>query len=80
MVYAVRGKGLSHGVDGAGDGDVTPVITGDREYAYRSSLLIGAVTGLLFGIHPLHVESVAWVSERKDVLYAFFYLLSVLSH
>lgn len=36
------------------------------------------LTGALFGLHPLHVESVAWVSERKDVLYAFFYLLSLL--
>ncbi len=40
--------------------------------------LIGAgVTGLLFGLHPLHVESVAWVSERKDLLCALFYLVSV---
>lgn len=31
---------------------------------------------LLFGIHPLHVESVAWISERKDVLYLFFWLLA----
>jgi hypothetical protein len=45
---------------------------------YRTSLIAGAVTGLLFGLHPIHVESVAWVSERKDVLYAFFYLLSIL--
>jgi len=29
---------------------------------------------LIFGIHPLHVESVAWVSERKDVLYTAFLL------
>lgn len=43
-------------------------------------LITGLVTSLLFGIHPLHVESVAWVSERKDVLYAFFYLLSVLAY
>jgi Tfp pilus assembly protein PilF len=35
------------------------------------------VTGLLFGLHPLHVESVAWIAERKDVLCAFFSLLSV---
>lgn len=28
----------------------------------------------LFAVHPLHVESVSWVSERKDVLYAFFFL------
>jgi protein O-mannosyl-transferase len=32
------------------------------------------VVSILFAIHPMHVESVAWVSERKDVLYAFFYL------
>jgi tetratricopeptide (TPR) repeat protein len=34
----------------------------------------------LFAIHPLHVESVAWVAERKDVLYAFFWLLSIWSY
>jgi protein O-mannosyl-transferase len=32
------------------------------------------LTALLFAIHPIHVESVAWATERKDVLYAFFYL------
>lgn len=32
----------------------------------------------LFAIHPLHVESVAWVSERKDVLSAFFWMLTLL--
>ncbi len=31
----------------------------------------------LFGVHPLHVESVAWVSERKDVLSAFFGFLTI---
>jgi Tfp pilus assembly protein PilF len=31
----------------------------------------------LFSLHPLHVESVAWVSERKDVLSALFWLLSM---
>ncbi len=36
------------------------------------------VVALLFGIHPMHVESVAWVSERKDVLYGAFYLLAAL--
>jgi hypothetical protein len=32
---------------------------------------------ILFAIHPLHIESVAWASERKDVLAAFFGLLSI---
>lgn len=35
------------------------------------------VAGLLFGIHPMHVESVAWVTERKDVLYSLFYMLAL---
>ncbi|MDO8803443.1 MAG: tetratricopeptide repeat protein [Elusimicrobiota bacterium] len=37
-------------------------------------------TALLFGIHPAHVESVAWAAERKDVLYAFFYLSSLAAY
>ncbi len=36
------------------------------------------ITALAFGIHPMHSESVAWVAERKDVLYSFFFLLSML--
>jgi len=36
-----------------------------------------SLTALLFGLHPLRVESVAWASERKDVLCAFFFLLSL---
>ena len=39
---------------------------------WRSALL-----GALFALHPLHVESVAWISERKDVLSTFFFLLSL---
>jgi protein O-mannosyl-transferase len=41
------------------------------------SLFSAAIAAILFGIHPMHVESVAWVTERKDVLYGFFYLLSL---
>jgi tetratricopeptide (TPR) repeat protein len=40
----------------------------------KNNSLIALVTSLLFAIHPLHVESVAWISERKDVLYALFFL------
>ncbi len=50
--------------------------------AQRLGLSVIAATAgtLLFGIHPIHVESVAWVTERKDTLYTFFYLLSLLAY
>ena len=44
------------------------------------SHLISLVTSLLFGIHPLHVESVAWAAELKDLLYTFFFLLSFICY
>jgi hypothetical protein len=44
------------------------------------NIIAAGTTGLLFGLHPLHVESVAWVSERKDLLCALFFLLSIFSY
>ncbi len=44
----------------------------------KRTLVAASVAALLFGLHPLHVESVTWVSERKDVLSALFFLLSAL--
>jgi len=41
---------------------------------------VALFTALLFGIHPMHVESVAWISERKDVLYTLFFLLSLIAY
>jgi protein O-mannosyl-transferase len=38
------------------------------------------IAAALFAVHPMHVESVAWVSERKDVLYTFFFLAGLLTY
>jgi tetratricopeptide (TPR) repeat protein len=40
----------------------------------------GFLVALLFAVHPLRVESVAWVSERKDVLSGTFFFLTLLAH
>jgi Tfp pilus assembly protein PilF len=51
--------------------------------AFRISSALGlklipaAFCALLFGIHPMRVESVAWVTERKDVLFGVFYLIAL---
>lgn len=41
---------------------------------------VALLTALFFALHPLHVESVAWAAERKDVLYTLFLLLSFLAY
>jgi tetratricopeptide (TPR) repeat protein len=46
----------------------------------KNNNLIAFFTALLWGVHPMHAESVSWISERKDVLYSFFFLLSCIQY
>jgi hypothetical protein len=50
-----------------------------RERSART-MVAGIAAGLLWGLHPLRVESAAWVSERKDLLCATFYLAGLLCY
>jgi protein O-mannosyl-transferase len=52
-------------------------------------LILGRMTGsfwkssvvaVLFALHPLHIESVAWITERKDVLSTFFWMLTIMGY
>lgn len=61
-------------------GKITVSGVGEVNRISDRGMMAAAVTGILFGFHPIHVESVAWISERKDVLYAFFYLAGILAY
>ena len=43
-------------------------------------VIVAAIVAIFFGIHPMHVESVAWISERKDVLYTFFFIAALICY
>jgi tetratricopeptide (TPR) repeat protein len=86
VLLVVRLVEALQGARGKGQGATTPARqtgAGDSRFTIHDSrfaLIAAGVTGLLFGLHPIHVESVAWVAERKDLLCALFYLLSVMAY
>lgn len=67
LVLALLGRAGRSSAQGPGPGE-------------RGVLITAGVTGLLFGLHPIHVESVAWVSERKDLLCGLFTLLGYMQY
>ncbi|MDO8536029.1 MAG: tetratricopeptide repeat protein [Candidatus Omnitrophota bacterium] len=49
-------------------------------FIISKSRAVAFITAVLFAIHPLRVESVAWLGERKDTLYALFFLAALVSY
>jgi len=46
----------------------------------KGNQIAAIIAGVLFVVHPMRVESVAWIAERKDVLHVFFFLLGTLQY
>ena len=49
-------------------------------YSATGSLWRSVLVAALFGLHPLRIESVAWIAERKDVLCGLFFVLAIAAH
>jgi hypothetical protein len=49
-------------------------------YLLAEELTLATVVALFFAIHPMHVESVAWLSARSDLLFTFFYISSIICY
>lgn len=47
---------------------------------WNTGYVVPLLTGLFFAIHPLHVETVCWISDRKDLLMTFFSLLCLIQY
>jgi len=54
------------------------ILSIQQDFDKRSVLLYAGLTALIFGIHPLQVESVSWISASKVLLFSFLTLLGLL--
>lgn len=59
---------------------VNTVLVGVLFFLLFRQVAPAALVSLLFGLHPMHVESIAWLSERKSVLAAFFAIASLIAY
>lgn len=79
LLFFVARRLLAAAISSAPQGEGTADRTHQAEG--NASIVWGAaVAALLWALHPLRVESVAWVTERRDVLCGFFYLLAALAY
>ncbi len=76
LVYLVARRLLRAASGGAG----SPRRDEERRREQLATGVGAAFAALVFGVHPLRVESVAWVTERRDVLCGLFFLLTVLAY
>ncbi len=76
LVFFISLRILQH--SGKNPDSVSPKLESPTLGTPPWALTAAALTSLLFGLHPIHVESVAWAAERRDVLCAFFFLLSLI--
>src|SRR5947207_5865307 len=75
--------GLNAGADhlvNVGLHTVTALLLFTFLWQSTNALWASAVSAAIFAIHPLRVESVAWISERKDVLSGLFFMLTLLAY
>jgi len=68
-------------VQAPADPGAQPVARSRPKVSYETAGIVGAFfAAAAFSVHPMRVESVAWISDRKDLLLAFFVLLSVMAY
>ncbi len=49
-------------------------------FLFTRKVWVSFIIAMIFGVHPVHVEAVAWIQGRKDLLFSLFYLLGIVSY